>query len=217
MSWWSAPADSARDSKRAVHRVPRRSPRSPIRRRPAPRPLGPHPTERGSVRIPVRNSVGAFDWCKVHPDDYALAMRHLWRLDSRGYPTTSVWDLDTERSTALALHRLIARAPRGVLVDHVRQNLLDCRRCALRWASHSENTANSRVRRTGRSSRYRGVTLHKQTGRWQAAAKHLDKNYYLGLFDTEEEAAIAYNCKAKAIWGRFAILNRVPRVERRTP
>ena len=215
MSWWSKPVDMAREPRRTSQRTARRTPRSPTRRRPAPRPLGPHPVERGSVRIPVRNALGTFEWCKVHPGDYPLAMRHLWRLDRQGYPTTSVWNLDTLRSTALTLHRLIARAPRGVLVDHVRQNLLDCRRCALRWATHSENTANSRVRRRGRSSRYRGVTLHKQTGRWQAAAKHLDKNHYLGLFDTEEEAAIAYNRKAKAFWGRFAILNRVPRLERK--
>ena len=146
----------------------------------------------------------------MHPADYALGMRHRWRLDQDGYVVTNVWNYDTKVATRLALHRLIAGAPAGVLVDHAKGNKLDCRRCALRRATHAENTANRRSRRIGRSSRYRGVTLHKQTGRWQAACKHHNRCHYLGLFDTQEEAALAYNHEAKAIWGRFANLNRVP-------
>jgi AP2 domain. len=141
-------------------------------------------------------------------------MRHVWRLDRDGYVVTSVWDVERRISRALPLHRLIARAPKGVLTDHVKGNKLDCRRCALRRATHAENTANRRSRRIGRSSRYRGVTLHKQTGRWQAACKHHNRCHYLGLFATQEEAALAYNREAKAIWGRFANLNRLPRLER---
>jgi hypothetical protein len=33
------------------------------------------------------------------------------------------------------------------------------------------------------------------------------KNLYLGRFDSMEEAAMAYDEKAKEIYGRFAILN----------
>ena len=199
--------------KRTAHRTPRRTPRTSPRRRPRilPRPLGPHPVERGSVRIPVRDHVGGFTTVKLTPADYPLGMRHKWRLDQDGYVVGNVWSAQRQKSTRLALHRCVARAPAGVIVDHVFGSKLDCRRSALRHATPSENTANRRSPRTGRSSRYRGVTLHKQTGKWQAAAKYLNRNFYLGLFASEADAATAYNSKAWALWGRFAVLNRIPR------
>jgi hypothetical protein len=33
-----------------------------------------------------------------------------------------------------------------------------------------------------------GVTLHKKSGKWQAQASHNQKNIYLGLYETKEEA-----------------------------
>ena len=206
--------DSLRESRRADRRIPRHTPRPAPRRRPLrgkvpPRPLGPHPVERGSVRVPVRDPSGPYVECKVSPEDYALAMSHPWRLNADGYVIVHVYDVVRKKSTLLSLHRMVARAPAGVLVDHVRANLLDCRRCALRRATHSQNTANRRKLLPNKSSRYRGVTKHKG-GRWQAAAKHHDKCIHGGLHDTQEQAAAAYNAIARRIWGRFSVLNRLP-------
>ena len=200
-------------SKRARRRRPRRTPRPEPRKRSSvrPRPFGPHPVERGSVKVPVRDHDGGFVLAKVHPADYALGVRLPWRLDQDGYVVANVFDVERRKSTRLALHRLIARAPSALLVDHIFGNKLDCRRCALRHATPSQNTANRRGARTGRSSKYKGVTLHG-CGRFQAQAKHGDKNFYLGLHVTQEAAAEAYNRKARELWGRFASLNRIPRL-----
>lgn len=178
------------------------------------RPFGPYPLEadKNSVRIPVRDGT-AWVWARIDAGFLPRANSHRWRLDTEGYPLTTVYDVDAERATHLYLHRLVTHAPAASLVDHCHGDRLDARRSQLRFATYAQNSQNRRVSRVGRSSRYRGVTLHRGTGKWQAGAKHRetvggpDKFHHGGLHATQEDAARAYDRLALQLFGEFAVLN----------
>lgn len=49
------------------------------------------------------------------------------------------------------------------------------------------------------SSKQRGVSFHKQSGKWLARITHEGRRTNIGLFDTEDEAIVAYKEKAKEL------------------
>lgn len=57
------------------------------------------------------------------------------------------------------------------------------------------------------SSKYVGVFWNKNENKWSSAIKKNQKIYNLGYFQTEEEAALAYNKKAIELYGENAKLN----------
>lgn len=107
-----------------------------------------------------------------------------------------------------SMHRLIMRCPKGLLVDHKNHNTLDNRRENLRICNRSENMWNRKS--TCGISKYKGVVWYKNANKWSAGIWQYDKRTYLGLFETEVEAAIAYNKKAAELFGEFACLNIIP-------
>lgn len=111
----------------------------------------------------------------------------------------------SRRPATLYLHRFITSAPRGVQVDHINGNGLDCRRANLRFASPGQNRRNAFAR--GDSSIYKGVSYSAQRGRWRAAVKLNGEVVLRKEFGTEEEAARAYDAAAREHFGRFARLN----------
>lgn len=81
-----------------------------------------------------------------------------------------------------------------------------------RWADRRTQSYNTRIFKTDKStSKYRGVSFsEKRNKKWMARIGNGAGGYiYIGQFDTEEEAALAYNDKAIEIHGENAILNEV--------
>lgn len=107
------------------------------------------------------------------------------------------------------MHTLILGNIDGFEIDHVNQNGLDNRRTNLRHATKSQNRANVSLRKDNKSG-YKGVSLLKSYGKWRAYIQKDKKLLHLGFFDTPQEAAIAYNKKAKELFGEFAWLNQIP-------
>lgn len=76
-----------------------------------------------------------------------------------------------------------------------------------RWATYLIQAMNKPLK-TGRASKYRGVTKTK-SNKWVASIGYKYNDYRLGTFKTEVDAALAYNKKAIELHGEFACLNDV--------
>lgn len=109
------------------------------------------------------------------------------------------------------LHRLIIGAQQGQIVDHINGNTLDNRRCNLRIVTASQNGFNKSPRKIrNRASRFKGVGLCKQTGRWRAMISDGDRYIHLGRFDSEAHAAFAYDTASLQFHGEFGRRNFLP-------
>ena len=104
------------------------------------------------------------------------------------------------------MHRLILNAPQNKLVDHVDGNGLNNRKTNLRLCNYTQNAWNRRPA-AGGHSKYKGVTWNNNSKGWYVRICKDYKSIYLGCFDNEIEAALAYDHKAEELFGEFAYLN----------
>jgi hypothetical protein len=104
------------------------------------------------------------------------------------------------------MHRQIMNAPEGLLVDHIDGNGLNNQKNNLRLCSSAQNARNRRP--TSKPySKYKGVSWHKRNKKWEVRIAKSGKSTYLGTFEDELEAALAYDRKAEELFGEFAYLN----------
>jgi hypothetical protein len=90
------------------------------------------------------------------------------------------------------LHRLITRADKTQLVDHIDRNTLDNRKLNLRLVGAFENTHN-RGKHRGASCPYYGVSFDSARNVWVAQVSIRGSRKYLGRFRIAQDAAKAYD------------------------
>lgn len=139
----------------------------------------------------------------VDDSDYEIVNQFKWYA-RRGYDTFyASCDAVTERH----MHRFILGLSKtDPEVDHINGNGLDNTRKNLRLATSTQNKAN-RPKAVGKSSIYKGVCWDKNRQKWLATITIDYKLKYLGRFDLEIDAALAYNKAAIEQFGEFAQLN----------
>jgi hypothetical protein len=140
----------------------------------------------------------------VDDADYEWLSQWKWHVNSNGYANRT--EHQSSKATTISMHRLITDAPKGMDVDHIDGNPLNNQRSNLRIATRTENQRNQRAVRGG-SSQYKGVHIHRQTGKWEARIKVNRQGIYLGLHSSEIDAARAYDEAARKYFGEFAKTN----------
>jgi len=140
----------------------------------------------------------------VDAADYDWLMRYQWhafegnrgKFYARGCKGKPVF-----------MHRMIMNPPKGMVVDHIDGNGLNNRRSNLRICTRRENGYNRGPRRHGTSG-FKGVgRVPNDSSKCYAKITHNGETFKLGTFDTDIEAARAYDGKARELFGEFAWLN----------
>ena len=97
--------------------------------------------------------------------------------------------------------------PEGMEVDHICHNRACVNVAHLRLATRSQNMWNRGGAQSTSSSGVRGVRLHP-SGKFEARLSRFGVQYYVGVFDTIDEAEAAVSAKRAEFYGEYAGLSR---------
>ncbi len=144
------------------------------------------------------NTVGFLKHLRLHSSGYAFFQKNWLNKDG------------SYRNETIYLHKLVAEkfvekpeTTKRLFVILKNGDRLDCRIKNLEWTTFSHVTRNTR--KTDNPLGYRGIVKDNQ--KYRAVIYKDGKRYNLGLFDTPEEAALAYNKKSIELFGKTRSLN----------
>ncbi len=152
--------------------------------------------------ITLKNNRGI---CLVDDEDYSELMKYQWyalTLKSGYVYAYRFTGLTSDKSRKnIFIHQQILGYPDSD-IDHKNGNPLDCQKSNLRLCSHSQNLQN---RKCWAKSGYKGVYPCRNS--YQALISIDGKTTHIGMFDKAEDAALAFDDKARELHGEFCCVN----------
>lgn len=140
--------------------------------------------------------------------DRELVYNHTWTYCKNSKSVINqTWLPELKISQRNVLSRIIMKAKRNEMVDHINGNPMDNCRSNLRLCSQAENNRNKTKAKRKCASIYKGVFWEKSCNRWRVQISVNDKNKHIGVFKLEEDAARAYDKAARQVYGEFACVN----------
>jgi hypothetical protein len=109
-----------------------------------------------------------------------------------------------------SIHRVIMKAEKGIIIDHVDGNGLNNQKNNLRICTLGQNQMNRGAQLNNKSG-FKGVHYFNNTTdkNWIAKISYNKKIIYLGSYSNPIDAARAYNEAAIKYHGEFANLNKI--------
>ncbi|MGA2322624.1 MAG: AP2 domain-containing protein [Sedimentisphaerales bacterium] len=152
--------------------------------------------------------LGEGQWTILDQEDYCRLRDFKWIVYGTGnnYYAVRHKIVGPNKTWMISMHREIMKPTDDRVVDHKNCNSLDNRRANLRFATRTQNIRNRRKMKNSRSQ-YIGVYFSKQKGKWETRIMYRRKRIYLGRYDSEIDAAKAYDEAAQKYFGEFARLN----------
>ena len=145
----------------------------------------------------------------VDDEDYEPLMKFKWcayKDRNTFYACRNVRIGSGQRKLQMHRHLLGVDDP-TIQIDHRNGDGLDNQRANLRKCTNAQNQMNQRLSRANTSG-YKGVTWYKPLNSWCARIQINKKLIHIGYYANINDAAIAYNERAKVLFGEFAFLNK---------
>lgn len=149
-------------------------------------------------------------YAQVDDEDFEWLNQWKWCAHKDRYTYYAVRGVGTNsKDGRILMHRLIlGLTDNSIYGEHIDHNGLNNQRQNLRPATHSQNMSNKRSKNNA-TSKYLGVSWYKSREKWLATIYKGKKKIFLGYFDCEIDAALAYNNAAKKVHGDFANINNI--------
>lgn len=161
------------------------------------------------VYLPVNPNLKA----KIDKSDLNRCSKHTWRTitkdSGRKKVVTNIID-NKGRNRQISLGQFLMKPPKGKMVyprrfmdgfDYRKENLVVC--------TMQERQRILPPSRKHGTSKYKGVSFISSRKRWRAAIKHKGQSVTIGMFRSQDEAALAYNKTARDLFGDNCYQNQV--------
>ena len=143
----------------------------------------------------------------VDDEFYDNLSKYNWWCNSDGYAVRIEYE-NRKYKRQIFMHKEILKVKKGFQVDHINRDILDNRINNLREVTPSQNQMNRGVLKTNITG-FKGVSFDKSSSKFRATITKEGKTQHLGFYETSEEAACAYNIKARQMYGEYALLNKI--------
>lgn len=144
----------------------------------------------------------------VDDEDYDDLIQYNWSITKSKHTFYACRQLKKgEVYSTISMHRHILRLTDAeIFGEHADHNGLNNQRSNLRRATVSQNNRNRKSNKSS-TSIYVGVSYESARKKWRSSINLNGKEYFLGRFDTAEEAAAVRDAKATELFSDFANLN----------
>lgn len=151
----------------------------------------------------------------VDDADYVRLNKFKWYVRPTRYTSYAVRNVRIAKNKKRIerMHRVILGLQLGDkrITDHRDGNGLNNVRSNLRVCTYTQNNQSRRKQNVG-TSKYKGVHWHCRLHKWHSRIQINKKQVFLGCFDSEIAAAVAYNRAALKYFGQFALTNNMMRL-----